>query len=354
MNRKAFRALSVVTVLGLATTGGWSVAASGVGAPTGNAHATFAGISLTAISATSTDDVWTVGALASKQVGIIEHWDGVTWSRTRLACHCLLHGVSARAADDVWVVGSGRQAVIEHYDGSGWTRVETPALTKPKLFAVSADAADDAWAVGSSQGSTSTQTLVLHWDGSSWSVVSSPSFRSPSSYLGVSAIAPDDVLAVGYVVGGRPLLSHWDGNRWKRSKGFGTKMLNANAVSAVSSEDGWAVGFGIDELGRWDGQTYTPVKAPSPGYAGSLTGVADRASDDAWAVGWAEVRSGDPATTLIDHWDGTSWHHVASPDPYSDDGLMGVSATAADDAWAVGSTGVDSFVLHWDGTAWSD
>jgi hypothetical protein len=350
MSAKALRGLVVVAVLGLTTAGGWSAAAS---TSTGSTQTTFANSSLSAIAATAADDVWAVGSLASKHVGLIEHWNGTKWSPTRVACHCVLNAVTARASDDVWAVGDGRQAVIEHFDGTTWTQVAVPELVHPSLQAVSADAPDDAWAVGSAGKGPDSQTLALHWDGTSWSVVSSPSLRIASSFTGVSAISPGNVLAVGWIQGGHPLLSHWNGSSWKRSQGFGTRMLAANGVGSASAHDGWAVGFGVDELGRWDGHTYTPVEAPSPGYLGWLYGVADRAAGDAWAVGTSVASSGAPHTTLIDHWDGSSWQRISSPNPLGDDWLTGVAAVAADNAWAVGSDGTGSFVLHWNGTSWN-
>ena len=42
-----------------------------------------------------------------------------------------------------------------------------------------------------------------------------------------------------------------------------------------------------------------------------LEGVAALAADDAWAVGW--YGQGAPSRTLIEHWDGTAWSIVSSP-----------------------------------------
>ncbi len=80
---------------------------------------------------------------------------------------------------------------------------------------------------------------------------------------------------------------------------------------------------------------------------------------DVWAVGWT---GGDATTdgqqTLIEHWNGTAWTRVPSPNP-ADAGnfLHGVAATSP--RRRVGCrpqanyTGhEDPLILHWNGTTW--
>lgn len=68
-------------------------------------------------------------------------------------------------------------------------------------------------------------------------------------------------------------------------------------------------------------------------------------------------------STLIEHWNGAAWKHVASPSPGSTwNTLFGVAADSASDAWAVGwycastcasgSAADDTLITHWNGTAW--
>jgi hypothetical protein len=45
---------------------------------------------------------------------------------------------------------------------------------------------------------------------------------------------------------------------------------------------------------------------------------------------------GDPTLTLVEHWNGTAWTQVPSPNPSGDNELDGVAATSASNAWAVG------------------
>src|SRR5207248_2376891 len=78
-------------------------------------------------------------------------------------------------------------------------------------------------------------------------------------------------------------------------------------------------------------------------------------STDAWAVGSFEDSS-LTTRTLIEHWNGSRWKIIASPnpDPVQND-LLGVAAVSASDVWAVGFSGQEKRVLveHWNGTAWS-
>lgn len=108
---------------------------------------------------------------------------------------------------------------------------------------------------------------------------------------------------------------------------------------------------------------------PNPGVRNFLTGVKALSPTDVWAVGYycAANCAGNSQTdqTLIEHWDGTAWTQVASPDPSGRlDRLFAVTATSATDSWAVGyycaanclsANEVErTLVLHWNGTAWTE
>src|SRR5258708_32819818 len=87
-------------------------------------------------------------------------------------------------------------------------------------------------------------------------------------------------------------------------------------------------------------ESWTGVPPPNPGTANyrapSLNGVAVVSACDAWAVG--QVFSNGTFQTLIEHWNGSSWAVVASPDPGAGGNfLSGVQAASRTDIWAVGS-----------------
>jgi hypothetical protein len=106
---------------------------------------------------------------------------------------------------------------------------------------------------------------------------------------------------------------------------------------------------------------WTVVAAPPTGQNATLTGVATVSDSDAWAVGFhsGAAFTNVGAKALIDNWNGTAWSQVSVPaTPGNTALLLGVSASSATDAWAVGRTQVNKssfepLALHWNGTAWS-
>src|SRR5207245_2601377 len=134
-------------------------------------------------------------------------------------------------------------------------------------------------------------------------------------------------------------------------------------VTGISPNDVWAVGeYGGASRGQtltlhWDGTQWTHIPSPSPGSSDSgFGGVAAISSNDVWAVGY-QVNGG--WLTLTEHWDGTQWSVLPSPNPRPvENYLIGVSAVSTNDMWAVGyyssaSNGYQTLTEHWDGTQWS-
>jgi hypothetical protein len=139
---------------------------------------------------------------------------------------------------------------------------------------------------------------------------------------------------------------------------------NLAGVSAVSATDAWAVGYACSNaecsepnlvyktlIEHWNGTTWSTVASPNPAPSDQLTGVSAVSATDAWAVGTAS--SGQ---TLILHWNGTKWSTTPAPESSNAYQLNGVTAVSATDAWAVGdySDGTaHTLTLHWNGTKWS-
>ena len=143
------------------------------------------------------------------------------------------------------------------------------------------------------------------------------------------------------------------------------------SISATSASDIWVVGTTFDlatgktlaEALHFDGTAWTvvPMAQPNPNTPtiGAVTAISPT---DAWAVG--EQIGATPAaggSTLIEHWDGTSWNIVPSPTPGGDPGLTGVAARSATDVYAVGGElpsvnggPSQALILRWNGTSWTD
>jgi hypothetical protein len=284
-----------------------------------------------------------------------------------------LFGVATRSSNDAWAVGysshdinTPQQALIEHWDGTQWSIVANPGVGGSELHAVAIVSANDVWAVGSSSGYN--KTLIEHWDGTSWSIVPSP--VANGSLSGVAAISSSDVWAVGNDNNSplQTLVLHYDGTNWSvvPSPNPGTYNNFLAAVTALSTNDVWAVGTSVDKsfhtytlTEHWNGTSWQAITSPNPGLLyNDLFGVAAHSSSDVWVVGYQSNINGNPFQTVIEHWNGSSWSVIPSPNPgASYNALDGVTAIAGKDAWAVGayqgnSRGNKTLIEHWNGKSW--
>lgn len=105
-------------------------------------------------------------------------------------------------------------------------------------------------------------------------------------------------------------------------------------------------------------QACTPAAAHVPGVDrhgfNLLHDVDATSSADIWAVGAYHNSRSNAVETLIEHWDGSRWAQVPSPNlPGRETYLRSVDAIAPDDAWAVGGSNIRSLATHWDGSGWS-
>ena len=94
-----------------------------------------------------------------------------------------------------------------------------------------------------------------------------------------------------------------------------------------------------------------PVPVPRRTKYAGFVGVLDRAPNDVWAVGGSTV-DGSLYMNLIEHWNGSAWSIVPSPNAQwlQTQGIDGISARSSNDIWAVGDGPV---ALHWNGSAWA-
>ena len=170
-----------------------------------------------------------------------------------------------------------------------------------------------------------------------------------TSLSGVAALSPSNAWTVGtYLTGGgfRTLIAHWDGASWRivPSPNVGAGENTLTAVAARSATDIWAVGYRNQvSMARertlaehWNGTRWQVIPSPNAGTTGSaLFGVAVAPESGAWAVG---NESNADGSTLAEHWNGSAWSVV--PTSNQGDGarfLRAVAAPSARQAFAVGS-----------------
>jgi hypothetical protein len=179
--------------------------------------------------------------------------------------------------------------------------------------------------------------LVEHWDGTSWSIVSSPAFAGANAFS-VSADSSTDVWATG----GQTIL-HFDGTSWS-SRTLGAEV-NLVGVVALSPTSVWFVGsFGTDLrfttlIEHWDGTSFSVVSSPNPNPSGNseLRAIVAVSANDVWAVGTI-IPGG-----VTEHWDGTSWSLLATPSGVGT--LEGVTALSDGTVVAVGQGSNGSAVI---------
>ena len=248
-------------------------------------------------------------------------------------------------------------------------------VTAAWLYGVTATSSADAWAVGAFANADGSATLVEHWNGHTWKPMPS-SLNLPENidYLtGVAATSATNVWAAGTISSqySFPLVDQWDGHKWIQDStptpGGDGGAAYLTGVAATSRKNAWAVGGYLPALAatdtlilRWKGNQWVQVPSPNPAGTGSaavslLQGVAALSPTDAWAVGEANTgQSSAPWTTVIEHWNGTRWATVSSPDPSRggcvNDRLLGVVSRAV--TWAVGSYCGAPLVLQLQGSHW--
>ncbi|GAA2018450.1 hypothetical protein GCM10009839_13290 [Catenulispora yoronensis] len=305
--------------------------------------------------------------------------------------NAFLVAAASTADADAWAVGSqggaattnlGSKVLIDHWNGSAWTQATAPAIAFPTagLDAVSASGPNDAWAVGQMrQQRYQFNPLALHWNGSAWSPVSI-SVLGSTTVVGVADISPTDAYAFGtWTHDGQA--AHWDGTAWTN---FSPPQPDNNnmggaltAISADGPDDVWMTGSALEQIGanayqyepysvHWNGSAWSLVPMPTVGSSNvnavdNLYGLKANSPTDVWAVGTAGVIGTTGSySTLIEHWNGTVWTKVPSPNTGTDPLLHAVTtANAANSVWAVGDSVIpgttqrQSLTLHWNGSTWS-
>lgn len=199
-----------------------------------------------------------------------------------------------------------------------------------------------------------------------------------SYFTGVSASGSGEAWAVGTYEDtnalDNPLAEHWNGKSWKNVAipAPSGQQAVVSAVDDLAPGNAWAVGTsfsggvgatpaGLTLIEHWNGTAWTIVPSPNPvsdtdGGADVLDAIAGTGPSDLWAAGWAN----DPATNtilmLFEHWNGTVWTAVTSPTPLgASQFVSGLTAVSSTNVWAVGNQGIesDTVAAHWNGSAWS-
>src|SRR6266702_2731038 len=292
-----------------------------------------------------------------------------------------LNAVVEVSARDIWAVGTSfnlsnpvEQTLIEHWDGTAWSIVASPNPTTTNdtiLNGVAEVSANNVWAVGGSPSSTGT--LVEHWNGKQWSIVPSanPAGSTGGFLDAVTEVSARDIWAVGTSNessgSGQTLTEHWNGRNWTLVPSphpAGSSDTVLNGVAEVSAHEIWAVGSSSGQTltEHWDGKQWSIVPSPNQSSRDLFKGVTAISAHNVWAVGGYFITVGDTAIeqTLIEHWDGTRWSIVPSPNApgSTNNSLNGVEEVSTRSIWTVGvfftsTSGGLPLIEHWNGVRWS-
>jgi phosphoesterase family protein len=245
----------------------------------------------------------------------------------------------------------------------------TGVPTLPAPFIPPADGTDTV-----TPGGASVKGKAFKLPTSGWTIVPTPSIGSGDNNLtGVSAGSATDVWAIGsYIPTTAGILQamgeHYDGSSWTEFPlpNVGPNENSLLGVSELASGHAWAVGYFVSAefkqqtlVEHFDGTSWTVVPSPNPGALQNiLYGVAAISDSDVWAVG-AMQDANALWHTLAEHWNGSAWTVVPTVDAgTSGNQFFAVTAVSSTNVYATGQqsgTGFpnNSLVEQWNGTAWS-
>jgi hypothetical protein len=302
-----------------------------------------------------------------------------------------LNDVAVASTDIAWAVGSvelgpnDQSPIILRRQGKSWRNVAFPKpASQAALTGISALSTRAAWAVGW-RGNNGQTPFVLRYAHARWHKVSLGAAGTGFAPKDVLATAPDDVWIAGNVVAGpgwaRPAAVHWNGQSWRAfslppafrpSDQFDAVPTSVAGIPGTSKliVAGFVGGEGIAGepfADLWTGRRWRPMQMPSLNYDGyGNPSVVALSSRNAWLVSSRPVgsRYRFPAKTLVEHWNGTRWRIVKSPNApgHNSNYLVGIAAHSARDIVAVGwsadwhartgSSPQRTLAMRFDGTSW--
>ncbi|WP_052852306.1 hypothetical protein [Streptomyces avicenniae] len=228
----------------------------------------------------------------------------------------------------------------------GWQEIELPAYGGGMneinaATAVPGSGGAEAWLVGLADLEETGGILTYHLTDGVWRAVTAP--LPPKAEFGgfsaVSALAPDDVWAVGWadIIDSRTphptkpggviieshfeaLVEHWDGTSWQQVAVPDPAAFTPSSLLATGPGELWIGGWdenGHPALRHLDDGVWTTADLPATPGGGELYGLAAGADGTLWAVGRSlpTEDGGDTGTeALVLRDTGDGWERVPTPD----------------------------------------
>lgn len=357
--------------------------------------------SLTAVACASASNCMAVGSydLTSNTAVVFalsERWNGHGWSVVKIpeptgATTVLLRGVACGGVANCTTVGefytsafSPASALIEHWNGTKWSLQTAAAIkgaTQSFLDDVACEGASSCTAVGYYENSSGdSQNVAEHWNGSKWSLEVTPDYSKQQSTLnGVACTSASNCTAVGQAWNTAQAwvtsAEHWNGHKWSLEvtpDAPGAVENYAQGVACASATNCMSVGYTFSNHDEtrltlaehmsgtaWKLETtLNPSAALEPG--NNLSRVACTSTSSCTTVGWDD-NNRYVSLTLAEHWNGTSWAAMKTPNASAgtEGGqLSGIACTSSSNCTAVGSDTnsklVDATLAeHWNGHTWA-
>jgi len=222
-----------------------------------------------------------------------------------------------------------------------WTRVASPnrgTVASVLQDVVMVPGTSTAWAVGYSYDSNlaANRTMTQRFNGTSWSIVPSVNASSTgySQLNRVDATSTSNVWAIG------SLVERYNGTNWVAMSSPAGVALRG--LDVVSPSEVWVAGYSgsAATIAQWKNGTWTTryTQASTGRHLTVFEAIAVDGSGQVWAVGWDRDYDapGRPVSSLVVHFNGTSWTREATPNPANRNTLMDVAALANGEVFAVG------------------
>jgi hypothetical protein len=353
---------------------------------------------LTGVTCVSSTNCFAVGFFSVSGSGLdktlIERWNGVRWSVVTSpnpagAKLSRLFGVACQSSSSCFAVGNqyvttsrSGTTLIERWNGTAWSIVTGPdpdaGWVDPELNGISCTAST-CLAVGleSITSSVCCKTFAQRWDGNTWSTVATPNLAG-SSYSRLDGASCTNTLvcvAVGTSTNNRSktLVERWNGTSGSVVAspshpvlGVGDALVSVSCPSATSCVA--AGNYLLGGAGRpaplveyWNGAQWSIVKSPVPnGSYAELNGISCTTSTNCIAAGDDRSDTAPPyapgGKTLIEHWNGTAWSIIASPNAGTPSSLAAVTCANATTCFAAGhgstAAGATALIERGNGTTW--
>jgi hypothetical protein len=285
-----------------------------------------------------------------------------------------LQAIATLSPTNVWAIGSQvaggskgsavTQTLIEHYNGTGWSVIPSPNVSTSynALQAIAAVATNDIWAVGYDNASNgSQQTLILHYNGAKWSVFPT---TNAGVLSGIAVVSANTIYAVGTGSNGT-LIEQYNGTAWQIVRSPNRYPFDVlKAVAVVSANNIYAVGYSANGMGNvvvtlvehFNGSAWRIISSPNPLPYDSFAALTVVSASNIWAVGAASTPT-SADFTLIEHFDGSSWKVIASPNVGTGSNeLLSIATLSANNVVAIGTTYISgnssALIERWNGSSW--